>query len=83
MIVHLPWMQRLKTVMDALNHDFKDMTLISIAQKISSVASMDRIIVLNEGEIVGYDTHEELLKNCQVYQKSMNHRCEKRWQYES
>ena len=58
-----------KTVMDALNHDFKDMTLISIAQKISSVASMDRIIVLNEGEIVGYDTHEELLKNCQVYQE--------------
>ena len=58
-----------KTVMDALNHDFKDMTLISIAQKISSVASMDRIIVLNEGEIVGYDTHEELLKNCRVYQE--------------
>ena len=58
-----------KTVMDALNRDFKDMTLISIAQKISSVASMDRIIVLNEGEIVGYDTHEELLKNCRVYQE--------------
>lgn len=58
-----------KTVMDALNRDFKDMTLISIAQKISSVASMDRIIVLNEGEIVGYDTHEELLKSCRVYQE--------------
>ena len=58
-----------KTVMDALNRNFKDMTLISIAQKISSVASMDRIIVLNEGKIVGYDTHDELLKSCRVYQE--------------
>ena len=58
-----------KQVMESIDKEFKDMTLISIAQKISSVASMDRIIVLNEGEIVGYDTHENLLQTSQVYQE--------------
>lgn len=58
-----------KQVMESLDKDFKEMTLISIAQKISSVASMDRIIVLNEGKIVGYDTHENLLQTSQVYQE--------------
>lgn len=56
-------------VMDALDQEFKDMTLISIAQKISSVSRMDKIIVLNEGEIVGYDTHDKLLETSKVYQE--------------
>ncbi len=58
-----------KNVMEGLNKHFKEMTIISIAQKISSVAMMDRILVLNEGEIVGLGTHDTLLENCSVYQE--------------
>ena len=43
------------------------MTIILIAQKISSVISADKIIVLDNGKIVGEGTHEELLNNCEVY----------------
>ncbi len=58
-----------QNVMQKLNENFKDMTIISIAQKISSVASMDRIAVMNEGKIVGLGTHNDLLKTCDVYQE--------------
>lgn len=54
-------------VINGLNNNFKDLTIINIAQKISSVAKMDRILVLNEGQIVGIGTHEELLGTCKVY----------------
>ncbi len=47
----------------------KDTTKLIIAQRISSVESADRILVLDEGEIVGQGTHEELLKNCEEYQE--------------
>lgn len=56
-------------VREAVNEEFKGLTLISVAQKISSVANMDRIIVLNEGVIVGYDTHDNLLESSSVYQE--------------
>ncbi len=58
-----------KNVMRGLNENYEDLTIISIAQKISSVAMMDRILVLNEGEIVGLGKHDELLKTCSVYQE--------------
>lgn len=45
----------------------KDMTTILIAQKISSVISADKIIVLDHGKIVGEGTHDELMNNCEVY----------------
>lgn len=57
------------SVMEKLQKNFKDMTLISIAQKISSVSGMDRIVVLNEGEIVGIGKHDALLESCEVYQE--------------
>lgn len=44
-----------------------DTTKIIIAQRISSVKDADRIIVLDEGKINGFDTHENLLKNNQIY----------------
>lgn len=47
----------------------KDTTKLIIAQRISSVESADRILVLDEGEIVGQGTHEALLKDCEEYQE--------------
>lgn len=47
----------------------KDTTKLIIAQRISSVESADRILVLDEGEIVGQGTHEELLRDCEEYQE--------------
>lgn len=44
-----------------------DTTKIIIAQRISSVKDADRIIVLDEGKINGFDTHENLLKNNEIY----------------
>ena len=40
---------------------------ITIAQRISSVMSMDRILVMENGQMLGYGTHEELLASCEVY----------------
>lgn len=46
----------------------KDATTIIVAQRISSIMSLDHIMVLDEGRIIGYGTHEELMKTCQMYQ---------------
>ena len=47
----------------------KDTTKLIIAQRISSVETADRILVMEEGRIVGQGTHEDLLKNCEPYQE--------------
>lgn len=47
----------------------KDATKLIIAQRISSVEHADRILVMDEGEIVGQGTHEELMKSCEAYQE--------------
>lgn len=47
----------------------RDTTKLIIAQRISSVESSDRILVLDEGEIVGQGTHRELLENCEQYRE--------------
>ncbi|MBQ8470067.1 MAG: ABC transporter ATP-binding protein, partial [Clostridia bacterium] len=44
-------------------------TKIIISQRISSVRDADRILVLDNGSLVGNDTHEELLKNNAIYQE--------------
>ncbi|MBR2892678.1 MAG: ABC transporter ATP-binding protein [Clostridia bacterium] len=46
---------------------YKDMTKIIIAQRITSIMDADRIIVLEDGKIVGIGTHEELTKNNEIY----------------
>ena len=46
-----------------------DMTVIVVAQRISSVMNSDIIIVLDEGEIIGMGDHDSLMKDCQVYRE--------------
>lgn len=46
-----------------------DVTTIIIAQRITSVQDADRIIVMDDGKIVAFDTHENLLKNCNIYKE--------------
>lgn len=47
----------------------KGKTILLVSSRISSVMHADEIVVLNEGEIVGIGSHEELLKNCEVYKE--------------
>ena len=53
----------------ALAENVKDSTVIIVAQRISTILHAEQILVLDEGRIVGKGTHEELLKNCNVYQE--------------
>ena len=54
---------------NALQKDLSDKTLIVVAQRISTIMNADQIIVLNEGQIVGKGTHDELMDNCEVYRE--------------
>ena len=47
----------------------KRVTTLTISPKISSLIKMDRIIVMDNGKIAGFDTHENLVKNCNVYRE--------------
>lgn len=58
-----------KLVQEALNHDLKGTTTIIIAQKISSVVKADKILVLDEGRLIGEGTHAELVANNAVYRE--------------
>lgn len=51
----------------AIKERMKDSTVFLIAQRISAVMDSDKIIVLDNGEIIGLGTHEELIKNCEIY----------------
>ncbi len=51
----------------AIRTNYGDTTMIVIAQRVSSLRSLDKIIVLDEGRMIGYGTHEELLESCPVY----------------
>ena len=47
----------------------KDATLLIVAQRIGTIISADKIVVLDKGKCVGIGTHKELLKNCEVYKE--------------
>ncbi|MRZ29516.1 ATP-binding cassette domain-containing protein, partial [Paeniclostridium sordellii] len=47
-------------------------TLIVVSQKINSIINMDKIMVLDNGEIVGFDSHDKLIEKCQVYKEIYN-----------
>lgn len=53
----------------ALAPETKDAAVVIIAQRVSSIRHADQIIVINEGEMVGKGTHEELMENCPVYRE--------------
>ena len=53
----------------AIRERHADSTAIVIAQRVSSILSMDRILVLEEGEVIGQGTHEELLQSCPAYRE--------------
>ena len=53
----------------ALAKETKDKTVLIVGQRINTIMNADKIIVLDEGKIVGQGTHQELMKNCQVYQE--------------
>ena len=47
----------------------ENMTVFIVSQRTSSILSADKILVLDDGKIVGMGTHEELLKNCDIYKE--------------
>jgi ATP-binding cassette, subfamily B, multidrug efflux pump len=52
-----------------LKKEIKDATILIVAQRIGTIKDADRIVVLDDGEIVGMGTHQELMENCSVYQE--------------
>ncbi len=56
----------------AFRTELADTTTIIIAQRISSVSEADRIIVLDDGKIDAFDTHENLLRNNEIYREVYN-----------
>ena len=56
-------------IQNAFNTKIPDTTKIIISQRISSVKNADRIIVLDNGKISGFDSHENLIKNNNIYRE--------------
>lgn len=50
-----------------IKEHFQDTTLVIVAQRVSSIRNADHILVLEDGEPIGYGTHEELMEQCSVY----------------
>ena len=58
-----------KYIRDVLYGKYSDMTKIIIAQRITSVMEADEILVMDNGCVKGFGTHEELLKTCPLYKE--------------
>lgn len=58
-----------KALRNALAEKVGDSTIIIVAQRINTILDADQIIVLDEGRLAGKGTHEELMKNCDVYRE--------------
>ena len=56
-------------IRESFGTTLKDTTKIIIAQRIGSVEGADKILVLDDGKIIGMGSHEELMKNCEAYQE--------------
>lgn len=52
-----------------IREHFQNTTLVIVAQRVSSIRTADRIIVLEDGEAIGYGTHEELMESCELYRE--------------
>jgi len=53
----------------AIDTHYKDTTIVMVAQRISSIMNMDHILVLEDGEVIGYGNHNELSATCDVYKE--------------
>ncbi len=58
-----------KMLRGAIKEKLSDVTCLIVAQRIGTIKNADKIIVLDEGRIVGEGTHDELMKNCPVYKE--------------
>lgn len=58
-----------KNLRKTLKSEIKDSTKIIVAQRIGTIMDADKIIVLDEGKVVGIGKHKELLQNCKVYKE--------------
>lgn len=56
-------------VRKAIKQNLSDKTIIIVAQRIGTIKDADKILVLDEGKIVGEGTHKELLENCPIYRE--------------
>ena len=56
----------------AIHENYGDVTLIMVAQRVSSVMGMTRILVMDDGKCIGYGTHQELLETCPVYRETFD-----------
>ena len=52
-----------------LAKEIKNKTVLIVGQRINTIMNADKIIVMDEGKIVGQGTHRELMRNCEVYQE--------------
>ena len=53
----------------AIRDKMRGTTMITVAQRVSSVMSCDKILVIDEGRTVGYGKHDELINNCEIYRQ--------------
>lgn len=56
-----------RNLRNALKENTSDMTVITVSQRVNSIRYCDKIIVLDDGRIAGIGSHDELVKNCDVY----------------
>lgn len=59
-------------IRESFYRDLKDTTIFIIAQRISSIQEADKILVIDDGQIKGIGTHEELMENNEIYQEICN-----------
>ena len=84
MIPPARWIQRQTQVFEPrLQRKIPGTTRIIIAQRVSSVESADRILVLDNGKIDAFDTHENLLKSNAIYQEIYNSQARRQRRFRS
>ena len=59
-------------IRESFYNELSDTTIFIIAQRISSVQEADKILVIDDGQIKGIGTHDELIKNNEIYQEICN-----------